>query len=461
MKQVFIIIVCLLSACSGKNVFFSEENAVLPDSGAVRRDLTEIYHNTLSLEQLIEIAKERNLDLQIAVLKQELARIDKQIAIGNLLPQVDILAGFEKNYDNLHLGVPTKLFGLPYNMAVPLLGSDFYAYSLNAQIPVFVPSLWFLVSARKKGEDIQELLTSLSGKLVTLNVMSEYFYFLALQSEEKSLYHEKQSSHELLRQAEISFRTESILAWELEEARAYDMSKELALRQNKRAQEIAYLDILKSLNFPFDVKIDFIPLEEKIVILPSVEECVLQALEHNEKWKVSNVSKQIREDVKRSALSEFLPKIILGGNVFGFDNNLLLEDSGSFLSVIGLFSVFNGFKTVNEYRKALRQEKISEIELIKEYWTLIAEIHSAYNSVQNAKELFLLSKTNMEAMQGKFNQKKAEQKYGVIDLKEYYSALKEYHEAISFHEKAYFQYRLAAGTLAVAMGQNPYQETEL
>ena len=126
-----------------------------------------------------------------------------------------------------------------------------------------------------------------------------------------------------------------------------------------------------------------------------------------------------------------------------------------------LFSVFNGFKTVNEYRKALRQEKISEIELIKEYWTLIAEIHSAYNSVQNAKELFLLSKTNMEAMQGKFNQKKAEQKYGVIDLKEYYSALKEYHEAISFHEKAYFQYRLAAGTLAVAMGQNPYQETEL
>ena len=64
MKQVFIIIVCLLSACSGKNVFFSEENAVLPDSGAVRRDLTEIYHSTLSLEQLIEIAKERNENLK-------------------------------------------------------------------------------------------------------------------------------------------------------------------------------------------------------------------------------------------------------------------------------------------------------------------------------------------------------------------------------------------------------------
>ena len=214
---------------------------------------------------------------------------------------------------------------------------------------------------------------------------------------------------------------------------------------------------MQSLHVPFDVQITFLPLEKEIFSLPNLENCIFQALEENEKWKISALSLKIREDVKKSAISEFLPKIILGGNIFSFDNNLLLEDNASFLSLFGLLSVFNGFKTVNEYRKALRQEKIAELELVKEYWTLISEIHSAYNSMQNARELFGVAETNLQAMEGKFKQKQAEYKHELIDLKEYYSALKEYHEAISFHEKAYFQYRLAVGTLAIAMGKNPYQ----
>lgn len=446
---------CMLGACSRENSF-SADSFVQSDRDAVRTKLAEEYHNTLNLEQVIALAKERNLDLQIARIKQEIARIDKQIAIGNLLPQVNVLADYTKNYDRLHLDFPTKALGFPQNLAIPILDSSFYAYSLNAQLPVFVPSLWFLVSAKDKGVDIQTVLTSLSEKLITLSVMSEYFYLLSLESEENALQNEKLSARELVRQAQISLRTESILPWEFDEANAYFLSKELALQQNKREQETAYFHVLQSLHVPFDVLLTFLPLEKEIFFLPSLEECVLQALEENEKWKISALSLQIREDVKRSAISEFLPKIVLGGSILNFDNNLLLEDNAGFFSIFGLFSIFNGFKTVNEYRKALRQEKIAEIELVKEYWTLITEVHSAYNNTQNAQELFTVAKTNLQAMQGKFKQKKAEYKHEAIDLKEYYDALKEYHEAISFHEKAYFQYRLAVGTLAVAMGKNPY-----
>lgn len=453
-------IVCILSfallgACSWKNSF-SADSFVQKDQETVKTLLAEKYNNTLNLEQAVELALERNLDLQVARLKQEIAQIDKHIAIGNLLPQVNIVADYTKNYDQLHLGVPTKSLGFPANLAMPLLDSNFYAYSLNAQIPVFVPSLWFLVSAKDKGADIQTLLTSLSEKLITLSVMSEYFSMQSLESEENALENEKLSAEELLRQAEISLKTESILTWEYDEAKAYFLSKKLALQQNKREQQIVYFNVLQSLHIPFDEKIKFLPLEKEVFAVPTLEECILQALDKNEKWKISALSLQIQEDIKKGSVSEFLPKIILGGNILNFDNNLLLEDNASFLSLFGMFSIFNGFKTVNEYRKALRQEKIAEIELIKEYWTLITEIHSAYNSVQNARELFNVAETNLHAMQGKFKQKKSEYKHQSIDLKEYYEALKEYHEAISFHEKAYFQYRLAYGTLAVSMGENPY-----
>lgn len=452
---VILLLFANLSACSWKNPF-SADSLVQRDQEAVKTQLAEKYHNTLNLEQAVELALERNLDLQVARLKQEIAKIDKQIAIGNLLPQVNILADYTKNCDQLHLGVPTKSLGLPANLALPVLDSSFYGYSLNAQLPIFVPSLWFLVSAKDKGAGIQSLLTSLSEKLVTLSVMSEYFYMLSLESEENALQNEKLSAEELCRQAEISLKTESILPWEFEEARAYYLSKELALQQNKREQQIAYFQTLQSLHIPFSENITFLPLEKEIFALPALEDCILQALGHNEKWKISALSLQIQDDIKKSAISEFLPKIILGGSILNFDNNLLLEDNASFLSIFGMFSIFNGFKTVNEYRKALRQKEIAEIELIKEYWTLLTEIHSAYNSVQNASELFTVAETNLKAQQGKFKQKQSEYKHEAIDLKDYYEALKEYHEAISFHEKAYFQYRLAVGTLAVSMGENPY-----
>lgn len=446
----------VLSACSMKNPF-SVDTLVQQNQEELKTQLEQEYQNTLNLEQVIALAKERNLDLQIARIKQEIAQIDKQIALGNLLPQVNILADYTKNYDQLHLDFPAKLLGFPRNLAMPILDSSFYVYSFNAQIPVFVPSLWFLVSAKDKGAEMQSLLTALSEKLITLRVMSEYFYLFSLASEENALLHEKLSAEELVRQAKISLQTESILPWEYEEAAAYFLSKELAMQQNKREQEIAYFHMLQSLHIPFDVRLKFLPLEKEIFPMPSLSDCVLQALEENEKWKISALSLQIQEDVKKSAISEFLPKIVLGGNIFTFDNNLLLEDNASFLSLFGLLSVFNGFKTVNEYRKALRQEKIAELELIKEYWTLLTEVHFAYNSMQNAQELFTVAATNLQAMEGKFKQKQSEYKHELIDLKEYYAALKEYHEAISFHEKAYFQYRLAAGTLAITMGKNPYQ----
>lgn len=451
MKKTAVFLFLFLSACLG-------DKSSLPtviESQLQASEVAEKYGDTLNLGQAVSIAAERNLDLQITHLKQEIAQIEKQIAVGSLLPQVNIIAGYERNYQDLHLGLPTKGI-LPYNLSVPVLDEDFYAYAVSAQIPVFVPSLWFLVSARQKGEDIQNLVTKLSEKLITLKVMSEYFYLSALQGEEKARENEKLSAAEFYKQAEISYRTESILLWELQQAEAYKLSAELLYSQNRRSQEIAYKQLLQTLNFPYDSKIRFEPADFETKKIPDLETCILQALEQNEKWKIADLSVGVRSDAKKIAISNFLPKIVLGGTWLGFDNNWITEDSGGFVSVLGLLSVFNGFKNINEYRKALRQEKISEIQLVQEYWTLLREVHAAYNNVLSGSEQFRLALVNKEAMQGKLKQKQAEKKYDVIDLKEYYDVLKEYYGAVNFYEKAYFQYRLALGTLAIAMGKNPY-----
>lgn len=452
MKKIAIGCFLLLTACMG-----AKSPAVLLENQLTAEEAVQKYGTEFDLPAVIAIAGERSLDLQIAKLKQEIARIDKQLAMGNLLPTLNLLAGYERSYDTLHIELPTKLIALPYNLQLPVLDEDFYAGSLNAQLPVFVPSLWFLASAKQKGEDIQVLMTSLSEKLIALKTMSEYFYIQALEKEELVLKNEYLASREFLKQAEISLKTESILPWELEQAKAYAMVKELEVRQNSREQEIARLRLLQSLNFPFDMKFSLLPVNKEFADLPSLEDCILQALEQNEKWKISDLSNQVQADVKKMAISNFLPKIVLGGTFFSFDNNVITESHGGFWSVMGLFSVFNGFKNINEYRKALRLQKISELELVREYWALLAEVRNGYNNVLSAKELFAAAETNLSAAKGKFRQRQAERKYEMTDLKEYYEALKEYHAAVGFYEKSYFQYRLAQGTLAVAMGKNPYE----
>lgn len=457
MKKIFSVFLCaaVLGGCSAADRLFGLNYSVPSEYAVTAEEAAAQYGSGLSLQAALVIAEERNLELQKVKLKQEIAAIDKQMGIGNLLPQVHILAGYERSSDILYAGIPGASFGLPHNLEFPVLDKDFYAYSVSAQIPVFVPSLWFLVSARQKGEDMQVLLTSLSEKLVQIQAMSEYFYCQALQAEQKTLENEYLAAQELVRQAEISLKTESILPWELEQAKAYCMAKAVTVRKNRREQDTAELRLLQTLNFPFDTELTLQAVSKEVLVLPPLEDCILQALEGNEKWKITGLAKDVQADVKRMAISNFLPKIVVGGTLFGFDNAILTEGSGGFLSVAGLLSIFNGFKNVNEYRKALRQEKISEIALVQEYWALIAEIRSAYAAVQTAEEVFRTAQTNLSAMRGKFAQRSAERKYGAIGLKEYYEALKEFHEAESFYDRAYFQYRLSYGTLNVAMGQKP------
>ncbi len=449
-KYVYLFLFIFLVGCFSKNT---------QGLFAIDNEAEEILVDTkvLRLDYAIELAKKRNIDLQIAHLKQEIARIDKELAIGNLLPRVDLVAGVAKNDDALHLNLPTTLLGMPQNIALPILDESYYAYSLNAQIPIFVPSFWFLVSARKKGEEVQSLLTSLSEKLVTLEVMNQYYYILALKSEEKIFENEVKAAEELVKQARISLQTDSILSWEYEEAKAYLLSKQVYYQQNLREQKIAAYKLNKSLFLSTDHFFELEKIPHKINTLPSIQECFKQAYQANEKFKIHKKNLEVQADVRNIAISEFLPKIVLGGGILGFNQDLIVEKNTLYGSVLGLLSVFNGFKTVNEYRKALRQEKIAEYELVSEYQSLFIELTNAYNRANTAQEVYTLSKTNLLAVKGKIKQKKAELKHDVIDFREYYTALKEYHEAISFYEKSYYQYQLACGALAIIIGKNPYE----
>lgn len=473
MRKKFLIIFCLmvLAGCSNTKPKEPEERLAT----LAGREYLEKYGKTISLDEAVEIAKERNLDLKVKSLEREIASLDRKIAFGNFLPSINVMGGYTKLDDNIDLDVDTSslsnaipsqigsLLGkhgiaIPSTMNSRFVDKSFYTFGVSAQIPVFVPSTWYLYSARKKGEKISGLVEEFAEKMLKLQVMGEYYYILALQSERAALENELKSAKELENKVKISLKVEAVLPWEYEKAQAFVKMKEYALNENERDLKNAKMRFMRTLNLN---PLEDIELEDEIIFpeeIPSMEDCIYSAVSGNEILKIAETGKDITNDMKKIAVTNFLPKIILGGGYINNSNEILSDPDFLYGNVTGVLSIFNGFKNINEYKKAVRREKIGELKLEKEFMTVVVETAKAYRNLEKAQEMREIANLNFKGEKGRLHQKRAERKVDMIGDEEYFRAVSSYEAAFAMKKKADFQYAMALGSLKIAMGQDPFKE---
>lgn len=465
MRKKFLIIFCLmvLAGCSNTKPKEPEERF----TALAGREYLEKYGKTISLDEAVEIAKERNLDLKVKSLEREIASLDRKIAFGNFLPSINVMGGYTKLDDNIDLdvdtsslktGIPQIDMMLPTSMNSRFVDKSFYTFGVSAQIPVFVPSTWYLYSARKKGEKISGLVEEFAEKMLELQVMGEYYYILALQSERIALENELKSAKELENKVKISLKVEAVLPWEYEKAQAFVKMKEYALNENERDLENAKMRFMRTLNLN---PLEDIELEDEIIFpeeIPVMEDCIYSAVSGNEILKIAETGKDVTNDMKKIAVTNFLPKIILGGGYINNSNEILSDPDFLYGNVTGVLSIFNGFKNVNEYKKAVRREKIGELKLEKEFMTVVVETAKAYRNLEKARELQEIASLNFKGEKGHLHQKRAERKVDMIGDEEYFRAVSSYESAFAMKKKADFQYAMALGSLKTAMGQDPFKE---
>lgn len=465
MRKKFLIIFCLmvLAGCSNTKPKEPEERF----TALAGREYLEKYGKTISLDEAVEIAKERNLDLKVKSLEREIASLDRKIAFGNFLPSINVMGGYTKLDDNIDLdvdtsslktGIPQIDMMLPTSMNSRFVDKSFYTFGVSAQIPVFVPSTWYLYSARKKGEKISGLVEEFAEKMLELQVMGEYYYILALQSERAALENEFKSAKELENKVKISLKVEAVLPWEYEKAKAFVKMKEYALNENERDLKNAKMRFMRTLNLN---PLEDIELEDEIIFpeeIPSMEDCIYSAVSGNEILKIAETGKDVTNDMKKIAVTNFLPKIILGGGYINNSNEILSDPDFLYGNVTGVLSIFNGFKNVNEYKKAVRREKIGELKLEKEFMTVVVETAKAYRNLEKAREMQEIAELNFKGEKGHLHQKRAERKVDMIGDEEYFRAVSSYESAFAMKKKADFQYAMALGSLKIAMGKDPFKE---
>lgn len=456
----------LIAGCSALNT--SDKNVELLDNLSLKekesKEYIKHYNNILTLETALKISVDRNLDLKVKIIEEEIAKLDKRIAFGNFLPKISL--GYSYTMLNnkvmgeaLDTGIPA-LPGFPAALEGRLLDKSFSLFNVNAQMPIFVPSTWFLYNARQKGENISVLTRELTEKMIKLQTIGEYYYILALESEREYLSKELASAQELNKNAKVALETESILKWEYEGTEQMVKMKEHALKQNERDLQNAKISLMNNLNlYPFlDIQLQKpSPFTENNI---SMEEAVYESLKNSDFIKIRDTAVDMNEDAVKIAVTNFLPKIVLTGGYINTSNEAL-ADSDFFMGTLGgFFSIFNGFQNVNEYKKARKNQEIAFIKKEQEIMKVIFETVNAYNVLESSKEERDIASKNYIVNKGRFEQKKAEKEVGAIDNWEYIKALADYEQALSIKEKTEYKYQISLSSLNMLMGKSIFTKGE-
>lgn len=466
-KLLIIISSILLVSCSSLD---SEKKQALrmkslADKENESKKYFQQYNNTLTLDRAIQLSVERNLTLKTKTIEQEIARLDKKIAFGNFLPKVSL--GYSYTMLNDKIMGETKDTALPIPLPISLgletrlVDKNLSLFSVNAQMPIFVPATWFLYSARQKGEDISSLTRDLTEKMIKLQTIGQYHYILALESEKEYLKQELESAKEFNRSAKIALEAEAILPWEYEGTEQIVQMREFALKQNARDLQSAKISLMNNLDmYPLlDFQLEK-PQYNEDVKMPTLEETIYEALKNSELIQIREGAEDISKDVTKIAISNFLPKIVLTGGYFN-TSNAALSDPDFFMGTLGgMFSIFNGFQNVYEYKKARKNQEIAFIKREEEIMKVIFEAVNAYNSLESSREERDIALKNFAVNTGRFNQKKLEKETDSIDNWEYIQGVAEYEKALSLKEKAEYKYRVSLATLNMLTGKDIFAKGE-
>lgn len=466
-KLLIIISSILLVSCS--SVDNEKKQALrmksLADKENESKKYFQKYNNTLTLDRAIQLSVERNLTLKTKTIEQEIAKLDRKIAFGNFLPKVSL--GYSYTMLNDKIMGETKDTALPIPLPISLgletrlVDKNLSLFSVNAQMPIFVPATWFLYSARQKGENISSLTRDLTEKMIKLQTIGQYHYILALESEKEYLKQELESAKEFNRSAKIALEAEAILPWEYEGTEQIVQMREFALKQNARDLQSAKMSLMNNLDmYPLlDFQLEK-PQYNEDVKMPTLEETIYEALKNSELIQIREGAEDISKDVTKIAISNFLPKIVLTGGYFN-TSNAALSDPDFFMGTLGgMFSIFNGFQNVYEYKKARKNQEIAFIKREEEIMKVIFETVNAYNSLESSKEEKDIALKNFAVSTGRFNQKKLEKETDSIDNWEYIQGVAEFEKALSLKEKAEYKYRVSLATLNMLTGKDIFAKGE-
>ncbi|NLA74935.1 MAG: TolC family protein [Deltaproteobacteria bacterium] len=397
-----------------------------------------------NLDSCIQIALENNLDLRISEINSRLARLNKNIAFSNFLPQVDISATWtDTNKYQMHNAGDSYMAMSDQKTRVAVI---------KGQLAVFTPETWFLYSAYKKGEDIQGLVTARVRQLIRLQVTALYLSNLSLESGHTAAKSAAEQADTLLKEMEALYKEEMVIKSELEKARAFNAAQQNNLTEVNRQMRYARAELLEAMGlYPLsEILLDAPPplsIEEK-----DLADMILNALLNRPELMAADLGIEAKGSELKMAISAFLPRLFLVGDLTSNRDSFLKYRDIFTYGASGILSIFDGFANIYKYKAAKQEKALAMAEREQACLKIMLEVINAKHVLDREEDNRNLVKLELYSAESYFNEVISLWNGGMVTSSKKLEATTNYTSAKSNMELANYRYQVAAATMADVMG---------
>ncbi len=410
---------------------------------ALDRQARELLARPLALDDCIRIAMTNNYAARQADLDTALQRIAKNVAFTAFLPNVSLSTGY-----SAHHKAPNAMSEKRYGQA-----------SLDAGVPIFMPSAWFLYAATRHGYSAAELAANHVRQSIVLETSQGYYQVLVLQETVAALETQLGAAMENAKRIEGLAREGFFTPWERDQARLQAEMRQTELDVAQRRLQVARGDLLATLGLSPLLAVDTnraLRLSGEIggARRPAgaTADLVLAALESHPLLAIADRQVVMREHAVRRAFTAFLPVLNLSASSTWTGNELADHASNWMTAFGGVWQVFSGFANVARYKAAKVERRQSELERESSFLNIMAQVVAAEAAVRDAAESARIYQRAYEVAAARHADYDARSREGLLPLSEALDARAAMDLAQVALVKSRYQERIALATLELAMG---------
>ena len=428
------------------------------NSGAIRKEQISEFNKsieektvraispdkTYDLESCIDIALKNSLDIKIAEINGRLANIDRKIAFSYFLPQIDVKFTYtDANKLQMRYAYGTYMAMSDQKTRVGII---------EGQLAIFNPEVWFMYSAYRKGEDIQDLVTLRVKQVIRLQVTALYLSCLSLDSNIVAMKASVDQAQVLSKETEALYREGLILKSDLEKARVFFKLQENNLSEAKRQKTYAKSELLEVMGLSPISNINLGNPPPLSIIDKDLPNIIYSAMLNRPELIIADKNLAAQGDSVKMAISAFLPKIFLVGDFTSNRDSFLKYRDILTYGVSGIMTIFDGFANIYEYKSAKQKKLKTFLEREQSCMKIILEAIKAKQSLDDAKDLRDLLTIQLKSSESQFKEVTSLWEEGMMTSSEKLDAVSGYETAKANMSMADYRYQVAAATLADVMG---------
>ena len=362
----FALVAGILAGCTNPDAAYREESAQAFKTNLVAETerVLATAGGVLTLSNALELAHTRSLKLAQQDLETKLARINRATVFSAFLPTVGLAANGFAIDGGIH--------------DVPNLG-DFESNRLQAKSaslmvaqPVFTPIAWVMFAESQYGVRIKDIVRERAGQLLDVQVAALFYQTAVAERRVETAMRQLESARALTNRVTRLASEGYATAADAARAKArcvlaetsFDAARDDVAAAREELAGLLHLWPLATFKVSGESLLALPPLPDK-----RVEEWVWDGLVSRKDLAAGDQTLELRKAQVVEALAGFLPNVVLGGG--GMSGSI--EDvavRGWAGSLIGTWAIFEGFRTVQQYRAARATREI-EFKLQEERMTAV------------------------------------------------------------------------------------------